>query len=63
LAFLRFCVPSQSYTHWEINLSVEGDILNAFSAVTTAKPQRDIATPKVRKDKSREDEKEDKGPA
>lgn len=60
LAFLRFCVPSQDYKRWEINLAVE-DIVAAFNATATPTvPQRDIAKPKP---KPRDADKDDEGSA
>lgn len=48
LEFLNFCVPSEDYKRWEINIPVQ-EILAAFDAVPVAsQPQRDIANPKPR---------------
>ena len=56
LEFLNFCVPSEDYKRWEINLPVP-EILAAFDAVPVARPeQRDIANPKPR---DRDQEKKD----
>lgn len=56
LEFLNFCVPSEDYKRWEVNLAVP-EILAAFSGAEAAsRPQRDIANPKPRE---RDQEKKD----
>jgi hypothetical protein len=47
IGFLRFCVPSEDYRRWEVNLSV-AEILAAFSSTEAEAGQRDIANPKPR---------------
>lgn len=45
LEFVNFCVPSEDYKRWEVNLSVS-EILAAFAAEPVApSAQRDIANP------------------
>jgi hypothetical protein len=55
LEFLNFCVPSEDYRRWEVNLPV-AEILAAFNAVPAQHSQRDIATPKP---KARDEDKKD----
>lgn len=55
VGFLRFCVPSQDYKRWEVNLSVS-EIIAAFGAAGIEPVQRDIANPKPR---DRYEDKED----
>jgi hypothetical protein len=58
LEFLNFCVPSEDYKRWEVNLPVP-EILAAFNATPAAQLQRDIATPKPRtRDQDKKDGKE-----
>ncbi len=58
LEFLNFCVPSEDYRHWEVNLPVP-EILAAFNEAETAPSQRDIANPKPRdRDQDKKDGKE-----
>ncbi|WP_129793399.1 hypothetical protein [Sphingosinicella sp. CPCC 101087] len=58
LEFLNFCVPSEDYKRWEVNLPVP-EIVAAFNAAPAAQPQRDIATPKPRdRDQDKKDRKE-----
>ena len=55
LGFLNFCVPSQDYRFWEVNIPVT-EIIAGFGAQTAPTDQRDIARPTPRKDKKREGE-------
>jgi hypothetical protein len=47
MGFLRFCVPSPDYRHWEVDLPV-GQIIGAFGVRGDTSTQRDIAKPKPR---------------
>ncbi|MDP9412933.1 MAG: hypothetical protein M3Q08_02330 [Pseudomonadota bacterium] len=58
LEFLNFCVPSENYRRWEVNLPVP-EIVAAFGDAPATQAQRDIANPKPRaRDQDKKDGKE-----
>jgi hypothetical protein len=56
LGFLNFCVPSEDYRRWEINIPVV-EIISTFQSISVPADQRDIAKPVPR----RRDRKQDGG--
>jgi hypothetical protein len=54
LGFLNFCVPSEDYRRWEINIPVP-EIISMFQTVSTPAEQRDIAKPVPRRERKKED--------
>lgn len=53
LGFLNFCVPSQDYRFWEVNIPVT-EIIAGYGSESHISEQRDIARPTPRRDQKKE---------